>query len=548
MSHVEEGRFGKWSELPRDKKWKYGLLLAFLVIDLLLVIVVFLMPWVEYGNANKNVRKGNYEKAMWQYNDLGDYKEALQRLEVARGLCALKEGKTAPAIAYIVEQGMAVEVVFDPGEGKMAQNIPDNTVRYQGNNAPSAEVPLPEAEKAGYQFQEWSLEELSYKPGKNDTVHVKLQALFTTIKYAIHYEGGEGMENPNPAEYDCEGATITLQAPTWKGYEFLGWTWEGQDTPTMTAKIPEGSKGEKTFVTHWEGLTYEVTLDPNGGTVSPKVKTVTMGKPANLPTPYLKGYAFQGWSQGGLLIQSNGAWCVSENTSAKAMWKAKNYTITLDADGGVCSSKSVAVTYDAGYSLPTPTREGYDFQGWYNGTTKYGGGTWKTDSNLTLKAVWKGKQFTVTLNPGDGTSARIVTVIMGENYSFTAPLRTGYKFNGWLDASGKSVSSSGVWNTASNVTLTAQWVKAEYTLTIKDGTSTVIKKVTYGDEVILIPAPPKDSTFLRWEVSGAGSVNDNIFTAGEGDARVTAKCEKNTPQEEQHDDPDPTASGTDVSE
>ena len=544
MSHFEEGRFGKWSELPRDKKWKYGLLLAFLVIDLLLVIVVFLMPWVEYGNANKNVRKGNYEKAMWQYNDLGDYKEALQRLEVARGLCALKEGKTAPAIAYIVEQGMAVEVVFDPGEGKMAQNIPDNTVRYQGNNAPSAEVPLPEAEKAGYQFQEWSLEELSYKPGKNDTVHVKLQALFTTIKYAIHYEGGEGMENPNPAEYNCEGATITLQAPTWKGYEFLGWTWEGQDTPTMTAKIPEGSKGEKTFVTHWEGLTYEVTLDPNGGTVSPKVKTVTMGKPANLPTPYLKGYAFQGWSQGGLLIQSNGAWCVSENTSAKAMWKAKNYTITLDADGGVCSSKSVAVTYDAGYSLPTPTREGYDFQGWYNGTTKYSGGTWKTDSNLTLKAVWKGKQFTVTLNPGDGTiSKKTVTVTMGEGYSFTAPVRSGYKFTGWVDASGKSVSSSGTWNTAANVTLTAQWEMAKYTLTIDPNGgvysgSTKTLSVDYGKDVTLENVSKQNNEFLGWYIDGT-KVNNPFKYTYETDKVVMAHWKEN---------PQPPASGTNIPE
>lgn len=532
MSHVEEGRFGKWSELPRDKKWKYGLLLAFLAIDLLLVIVVFLMPWVEYGNANKNVRKGNYEKAMWQYNDLGDYKEALQRLEVARGLCALKEGKTTPAIAYIVEQGMAVEVVFDPGEGKMAQNIPDNTVRYQGNNAPSAEVPLPEAEKAGYQFQEWSLEELSYKPGKNDTVHVKLQALFTTIKYAIHYEGGEGMENPNPAEYNCEEATITLQAPTWKGYEFLGWTWEGQDTPTMTAKIPEGSKGEKTFVTHWEGLTYEVTLDPNGGTVSPKVKTVTMGKPANLPTPYLKGYAFQGWSQGGLLIQNNSAWCVSENTHAKAMWKAKNYTITLDADGGVCSSKSVAVTYDAGYSLPTPTREGYDFQGWYNGTTKYSGGTWKTDSNLTLKAIWKGKQFTVTLDPNGGTvSSRTVKVTMGESASLPTPTYTGYKFLGWYTAKtgGERISSGSAWSIAKDTTLYARWEQAKYTLTINpnNGSRSTTKSVVYGQKIELGP-PTWDSNheFLEWSIGGkSGSFTYNY----ESDMTVTASWKDNTP-------------------
>lgn len=554
MSHDIERRLGGWSGLSGDKKLKYGILIAFLAIDLILVVVVFLMPWLKYSSANKNVRKGNYEKAICQYNDLGDYKEAPQRLKAVQGISAIEEGKTAPGIAFIVEHGFAVEVAFDPGEGRMVQNIPGDTVRYQGNNAPSAQMPLPEAEKLGYQFEEWYLEELHYKPGKDKTVYLKLQALFTTVKYAIHYEGGVGMENPNPSEYDCESDAITLQAPTWDGYRFLGWTWEGQSAPVMSARIEAGSKGEKTFTAHWEGLTYEVTLDPNGGTVSPRVKTVTMGKPANLPTPSKKGYAFQGWSQGGLLIHNDSAWCVSENTGAKAMWKARSYTVTLDADGGTCSSKSVAVTYDAAYSLPTPVREGYDFQGWYSGTVRYSGGTWKTDSSVTLKAVWKGRQFTVTLDPNGGTvSSRTARAVMGESVSLPTPVLTGWKFLGWYTdkTGGELIASGSAWTTARDVTLYAHWEQVFYTLTVNpnggvySGNTPV--SVTCGKTVTLVkPTWDANHEFKGWEVSGVGSISGNTFTAGEGNATVTAKWEDHTPTPPPDDPPEPPASSTDA--
>ena len=549
MSRLQDEERSSWSEMPKSKKRKLIFLGAFVLVDLLLVAVMFLMPRIEYANANRNVRKGNYEEAILQYADLGDYKEAEQRLKVVQGLAAMQEGKTAPGIAYIVEQGLAVEVVFDPGEGRMVQVIPDNTVRYQGN---AAQVQLPEAEKEGYQFQQWDVRELFYKAGKSDTVNADLVASFTTIKYAIHYEGGDGMDNPNPLEYDCESPAIILKAPTWKGYNFLGWTWEGQESPTMTAQIEKGSKGEKTFTANWEGLTYQVTMDPNGGTVSPKVKTVTMGQPANLPTPVLKGYAFQGWSQGGLLINSNSAWCVSEDTTVKAMWKAKNYTITLDANGGICSSKSVAVTYDATYSLPTPTREGFEFQGWYAGDTKYTGGVWKTDGNLTLKAVWKGQEFTVTLDPNGGTvSSKTVKVTMGESASLPTPTYTGYKFLGWYTAKtgGERITSGSAWNIAKDTTLYARWEKLqEYTLTINPdggsygGNTTV---VVISGQTVPLGTPTKEGyVFKGWSVSGVGTVNGNTFTAGDGNATVTASWQaKETPPV---DPPAPPASPTDV--
>ena len=49
---------------------------------------------------------------------------------------------------------------------------------------------------------------------------------------------------------------------------------------------------------------------------------------------------------------------------------------------------SATATYDSSITLPTPTRTGYTFSGWYNGSTKYTTGTWKTAGDTTLTAKW----------------------------------------------------------------------------------------------------------------------------------------------------------------
>ena len=47
-----------------------------------------------------------------------------------------------------------------------------------------------------------------------------------------------------------------------------------------------------------------------------------------------------------------------------------------------------AVQYGESYKLPTPTREGYTFEGWYYGTRKINDGTWTFTQNVTLTAKW----------------------------------------------------------------------------------------------------------------------------------------------------------------
>jgi uncharacterized repeat protein (TIGR02543 family) len=54
--------------------------------------------------------------------------------------------------------------------------------------------------------------------------------------------------------------------------------------------------------------------------------------------------------------------------------------VTLDAQGGTLESTTLTATKGASYTLPTPEKTGYTFDGWYLGETKVEStGTWSYD-------------------------------------------------------------------------------------------------------------------------------------------------------------------------
>lgn len=133
-------------------------------------------------------------------------------------------------------------------------------------------------------------------------------------------------------------------------------------------------------------VTYPVTFNANGGTVSTKSKNVTIGKTyGTLPTPTRTGYDFDGWytrESGGTKVNNTTSVGTNPPTTLYAHWIAKKYTVTLDANGGTVSMASRTATYGSKYpALPDATRTGgYTFDGWYTQKT---GGT-KVDDNTTV--------------------------------------------------------------------------------------------------------------------------------------------------------------------
>lgn len=120
------------------------------------------------------------------------------------------------------------------------------------------------------------------------------------------------------------------------------------------------------------------------------------GKLSSVPgTPGTRsGYTFSGWftaKTGGTKVTTS--YVFNDDTTVYSQWTANKYTVTLRPGGGSVSPTTITVTYDSAYgTLPTPTRSGYTFKGWYtssSGGTKVDGDTKVTTAgNHILYAQW----------------------------------------------------------------------------------------------------------------------------------------------------------------
>lgn len=118
--------------------------------------------------------------------------------------------------------------------------------------------------------------------------------------------------------------------------------------------------------------------------------------------------------------------------------------VTLDPEGGTLSTTTMSVTYGSSYgTLPTPTRENYNFLGWY---TFRNGGMKITEaskviknSNHKLYAKWQGKSTAITLDAQGGELEKnTVIVYYGSKfyYQLPRPTRKNYTFLGWYTTPG----------------------------------------------------------------------------------------------------------------
>ncbi|MCD8021821.1 MAG: InlB B-repeat-containing protein, partial [Lachnospiraceae bacterium] len=203
--------------------------------------------------------------------------------------------------------------------------------------------------------------------------------------------------------------------------ETTGWTFTSGDTSILTVSssgvinaLQEGttyvrasSTSNSTFYAEVsvtvEIPSYTVTFKSQGGS-SVDSQTVKRGTEiSDLPTPTKAGYTFDGWytsSSGGTLVTSL---TVSENVTLYAHWSVQTYMLSFDTQGGTSVSSQTVNANATVYSLPTTTRSGYTFNGWY---TSSSGGTRvtyvKVTADTTLYAQWtKTSSGTSTVSLGN---------------------------------------------------------------------------------------------------------------------------------------------------
>ena len=276
------------------------------------------------------------------------------------------------------------------------------------------------------------------------------------------------------------GSEFTLPTPTRAGYTFNGWfdasgnqvtsgTWTNTSDISLTAS--------------WTPNNYTITLDGNGVTLDSTSITATYDSAFTLPTLTRTGYTFNGWFDASGNQVTSGTWTNTSDISLTASWTPNTYTITLDGNGVTLDSTIITVTYDAAFTLPTLTKTGYTFNGWFTSdNVQVTSGTWTSTSDISLTASWSVTENTITLD-GNGFTLdeTTITATYGESYTLPELERTGYTFNGWFDASGNQV-TSGTWYNEEDITLTASWTANSYNITFDDIADSITVTFDYNYE------------------------------------------------------------------
>ena len=254
------------------------------------------------------------------------------------------------------------------------------------------------------------------------------------------------------------------------------------DTKVTTAE-------NHTLYAYWMQNIYDVSFDANGGKEAYEPKKVRHGDVyGTFPlTPTRTGYEFAGWyteKDGGAKVELGDV--VTSSHTLYAHWTANKYTVKFDANEGTVTPETMKVTYGCLYGeLPTPTRKGYTFVGWF--TNSNGGTQVKADAEVTtaadrtLHAHWTQNIYTVTIKDDkDGKVIETQQIPEGGLAKKPAkePVREGYTFIGWQ-------ANGAAWDFDQNVVerdteIIALWEKVVIApdVAIEGGTSFIVGRAT----------------------------------------------------------------------
>ena len=193
------------------------------------------------------------------------------------------------------------------------------------------------------------------------------------------------------------------------------------------------------------------------------------------------------------------------------------YNVTLNTNGGVLANESDNITnYTHGtvVTLPTPTKVGYKFEGWYENKDFTGNKvtmiTADSEGDKVYYAKWIAETYAISYELNDGIIAdgeNVTSYTYGVGATLPTPTKAHYKFGGWYeksDFSGESVKTIRT-NEIGAKTYYAKWIADTYkvTLNTQGGTIADDKNITsyeYGTTVKLPTS--KDITKADYHFNG----------------------------------------------
>ena len=304
---------------------------------------------------------------------------------------------------------------------------------------------------------------------------------------------------------------IVLTAKDKTGYTFAGWN-NGHQAKAYTFNITS----DITLSPEYTINNYEVTVNTNGGTGVDNFTRDYNTELGTLPTTTKTGYTFGGWySDSEFENPVNASTKVVDNMTIYAKWTINTYNVTFNTNGGTSVDNFTREYNTELGTLPTTTKTGYTFGGWYSDSEFENpvNASTKVVDNMTIYAKWTINTYEISFNGNGNTSGETASVTC--EYGKTCTLTTngfvkeGYTFAGWTEElNGEIVHSNGAQVTyeLENVTkvLYAKWTINKYTVTFNSngGTNVASVEKKYGEEIGTLPTTTKEERIFEGWYTG----------------------------------------------
>ena len=354
-------------------------------------------------------------------------------------------------------------------------NIQNYTITYKLNGGKvstanpgtytvdTADIKLNNPTKTNYKFIGWTgsngtTPQTNVTISKGSTGNKNYVANYELIvnKVSFNTNGGSSVQEQSIGY----GAKATIPVtPSKSGVAFEGWYKNEEMTDRYDFKTPVVEP--VTLNAKWIEDKYQITYDLAGGYVDNQTYYDEDTATFTLENPEKEGYTFEGWTgTNGTTPQmrvdiEQGS---SGNMNYTANYSAKEYTISFNVDG----MEEMKVKCDAEIEIPTPTREGYTFKGWYNDEdlTEEFTDTTMPSNDLTLYAKWEANTYKIIFETNEGEEIPPRQVAYDtEIGDLTTPIKSGYTFKGWYLDKDLTEEFKAEKMPAKDITLYAKWEK-----------------------------------------------------------------------------------------
>lgn len=377
-------------------------------------------------------------------------------------------------------------------------------------------VSIPNPVKTGYTFMGWT--GAGFNNQKDITIpqgtygDIVLNAIFVANRYNISFDSNGGTTFDDiTIDYD---SIMLLPTPEKVGYTFSGWYYN--DTK-VTSDTAYNFTEDIVLTAKWSINNYYVyrMIGYGNGSHSGSGTKFTIEEELYIGPYSATGYDFMGWyfsnDPSNLFQEYTVPVGTHENIYLYTDLVAQKYHIYFDLQGGEMSYTSLEVTYSKYYTMPTPTRTYYTFQGWYDSdNVQYTRFYYRSTEDLYLTARWSFNgvaSINYDLDGGVNNPSNPTSYSPGDgDVTLLNPTKEGYTFVGW-SCDGVMMNPP-ILNEATSICLwKANWAATLHNLSVisessEKGTASIVSGNGYSFETITIKATPTSGHVFRgWYVN-----------------------------------------------